>query len=377
MTADPTRVREVDELGEFIDLPYRLHRDDSAWVAPLRFDVRARLDRARNPFFEHAEAAYFVAERADRVVGRVAAIVNRLHDEVHADRVGFFGFFESVDDDQVAAALLEAAASWCAARGCVALRGPASFSVNDECGLLVETFDAPPTFMMPYNPPYYARLIEAAGFGRVRDLLAWETTSTVIPDRLERLARSLAERRGFDVRALEMRRFASDIEQIKTIYNRAWEKNWGFVPMTDHEIDHMARQFRPLAVPELIPFAEHDGEAVAFGLAMPDLNEVLRANRSGRLFPAALQLVWRRWRRRYTRLRILLLGILPEHRGHGLDVVLYHWIWRRALELGYRWGEAGWILEDNDSMNSALAKIGFRQYRRYRLYERPIVMSAD
>ncbi len=369
-------VRGSADLRAFIDLPYRLHARDPIWVPPLRRDVRALLSRTQNPFFEHGEAEYFLAERNGAVVGRIAAIGNRLHNEVHADRVGFFGFFEAEDDQSVADALLAAAGEWLRPRGFDTMRGPASFSVNDECGLLVDGFDTPPTMMMPYNPPSYVRLIEEAGCTGVKNLLVYQgghpTEVVPLPDRVARGAELIQQRTGVTVRSLRLQDFARDIERIKAIYNAAWERNWGFVPMTDREIDHVAAQFKPVAVPALVPFAERNGEPVAFGLALPDLNTVFRHNRSGRFLPAALKALWAVKTRRISRLRILLLGIVPEYRGKGLDILLYHWIWTKGLEQGYRWGEAGWILEENAAMNAGLEKMGFSVYKTYRLYDRAL-----
>ncbi len=336
------------------------------------------LSRTKNPFFEHAEAEYFLAERGDRVVGRIAAIANRLHNETHDDRVGFFGFFEAEDDSAVADALFEAAAAWLRARGFDTMRGPASFSVNDECGLLVAGFDTPPALMMPHNPRYYAALIEGAGFTKAKDLLVYQGGDRTfraydpVPERLERAVTIMRERMGITIRPLNMKDFPAEVERIKAIYNAAWEKNWGFVPMTDHEIDHLAHQFKPVVVADIVPFAEKDGKVVGFGLALPDLNTVFRGNRSGRMFPVVLKLLWALKRETIRRARIPLLGILPEYRGKGLDAVLYHWIWTRAAQHGMYWGEAGWILEDNPAMNAGLLKMRFEVYKTYRLYDRPV-----
>jgi GNAT superfamily N-acetyltransferase len=312
------------------------------------------------------------------VVGRIAAIANRLHNETHDDRVGFFGFFEAEDDSAVADALFEAAAAWLRARGFDTMRGPASFSVNDECGLLVAGFDTPPALMMPHNPRYYAALIEGAGFTKAKDLLVYQGGDRTfraydpVPERLERAVTIMRERMGITIRPLNMKDFPAEVERIKAIYNAAWEKNWGFVPMTDHEIDHLAHQFKPVVVPDIVPFAEKDGKVVGFGLALPDLNTVFRGNRSGRMFPVVLKLLWALKRETIRRARIPLLGILPEYRGKGLDAVLYHWIWTRAAQHGMYWGEAGWILEDNPAMNAGLLKMRFEVYKTYRLYDRPV-----
>ena len=373
------RVREARnrrDLKRFIDLPYRLHARDPVWVPPLRRDVELLLSRSRNPFFEHAEAEYFIAERDGQVVGRIAAISNRLHNETHGDRVGFFGFFESVDDQEVADALLAAAAAWCRERGHDVLRGPASFSVNDECGLLVDGFDAAPTLMMPHNPRYYIGLLERAGFTKAKDLWVYqggkEEHYVPVPERLARGTELIRQRQGITLRPLNLKDFKGEVERIKELYNAAWEKNWGFVPMTDHEIDHLAEQFKPVVIAEMVPMAEKNGKLIGFGIALPDLNVVFRRHRSGRLFPMILDLLWSLKMKRIRRARILLLGVRPEYRGKGVDAMLYHWIWTKSGERRIYWGEAGWILEDNPAMNAGLEKMTFRVYKTYRLYDRPI-----
>ena len=365
------------DLRRFIDFPYQLHARDPLWVPPLRRDVKLLLSRTKNPFFEHAEAEYFLAERGGQVAGRIAAIANRLHNQTHADKVGFFGFFETVDDQAVADALFGAAAAWLGPRGFDTMRGPASFSTNDESGLLVEGFDTPPVLMMPHNPPYYLSLLERAGFTTAKNLLVYQHGRQhgqviPVPERLTRATRLITERLGITVRPIRMDDFKAEVDRVKALYNKAWEHNWGFIPMTDHEIDHLAAQFRPVVVPSLVPFVEKDGKIIAFALALPDLNSILATNRSGRMFPVILKLLWKLKTNRVYRLRITLLGVLPEYRGKGIDAVLYHWIWTRGGVLNYSWGEAGWILEDNPSMNAGLVKMGFTVYKTYRLLDRPL-----
>ena len=369
-------MRDRRDLKRFVDLPYRLHARDPLWVPPLRRDVELLLSRNKNPFFEHAEAEYFLAERAGEVVGRIAAISNRLHNETHGDKVGFFGFFESVDDQAVAGALLEATAEWCRRRGHDVLRGPASFSVNDECGLLVDGFDTPPTLMMPHNPRSYITLLERAGFAKAKDLLVYQGGSEEayipVPERLARGTELIRQRQGITLRPLNMKDFRGDVERIKQLYNSAWQKNWGFIPMTEHEIDHLAEQFKPVVIPDIVPFAEKDGKVIGFGIVLPDLNQVFKTNRGGYLLPVLPRLLWALKTGKIRRARILLLGILPEFQGKGVDAMLYHWIWTHCGAMGITWGEAGWILEDNPAMNAGLEKMTFRVYKTYRLYDRPI-----
>ncbi len=358
-------VRTAADLRRFIDLPYRLHQGDPQWVPPLRMDLRTLLSKTRNPFFEHADAEYFLTEG-----GRIAAIHNRLHNEFHGDQVGFFGFFESVDDQAVADTLFQAAAEWLRQRGLTVMRGPASFSTNDECGLLVDGFDTPPTVLNPHNPRYYVRLTERAGFTPAKDLFQYQSTNPTMPERLIRGAQLVAERKKIRLRRIDLRHFDQEVERIKRLYNAAWEKNWGFVPMTDAEIDHLASQLKPVVVPDLVVFAEREGEVIGFAAALPDLNIALKANPSGRLFPGIFKILWAK--RHITRIRILLLGLLKEYRMTGADALMYHWIWEKGYALGYRWAEAGWILDDNAAMSNALVRMGFQQYKTLRLYDRAL-----
>jgi len=363
-------------LKKFIDVPYRLHARDPLWVPPLRRDVKILLSRSKNPFFEHADAEYFLAERDDQIVGRIAAISNRLHNETHQDNVGFFGFFECIDDQAAADALLATATEWCRARGHDILRGPASFSTNDECGLLVDGFDRPPTIMMPHNPPYYIGLLERAGFIKAKDLLVYEGGSmehfVPVPERLTRATEVMMKRAGVTFRPLNIKDFHAEVERVKVLYNACWEKNWGFIPMTDHEIDHLAVQFKPVVVPDQVPFAIKDGKIIGFALALPDFNVVFRTNRSGRMFPVVLKLLWALKLKKIRRCRVLLLGVLPEFRGRGIDSALYHWIWTKSGDHGMYWAEGGWVLEDNPAIRQGLEKMTFVVYKTYRLYDKPI-----
>ncbi|MCH7875747.1 MAG: N-acetyltransferase [Gemmatimonadetes bacterium] len=367
-------VKTAADLNRFVDFPYRLHRGDPCWVPELRMDVRKLLDRRKNPYFEHAEAEYFLAQRRDgarrEVVGRIAATHNRAHNEFHDDKVGFFGFLETIDDQAVADALFDAAADWLRPRGLDTMRGPTSFSTNDECGLLVDGFDSPPTVLNPHNPEYYVRLVERAAFVKAKDVVQYRSTNPNMPERLIRGARLLAARKKITLRQIDMKRFHEEIERIKQVYNSAWEKNWGFVPMTEAEIDHLAKQLKPVIVPELVVFVEQGDRVIGFAIALPDLNVALKTNPSGRLFPGIVKILWAA--RKISRIRILLLGLLKEYRNTGADALMYHWIWEKGYALGYRWAEAGWILEDNTAMNNGLLRIGFEPYKTLRFYDRSL-----
>ena len=367
-------MRTTADLRRFIAFPYRLHRGDPYWVPPLRMDVRKMLSRKKNPFFQHAQAEYFLASRSDRrgdeVIGRIAAIHNRAHNEFHGDKAGFFGFFDSINEPEPAAALFDAAAQWLGDRGLTEMIGPASFSTNDECGLLVDGFDAPTTVLTPCTPRYYVDLFEKAGLIKAKDLFLYQSVNDQLPERLTRGARLIAKRKKFTLRPLDMKRFDEEVALIKQVYNSAWERNWGFVPMTEAEIDHMAKELKPIVVPDLIVFVEHEGQLIGFAAAIPDLNIALKTNPSGRLFPGILKILWKA--RKITRIRILLLGLTKEYRGSGADALMYHWIWEKGYALGYRWAEGGWILEDNAAMNNGLRRIGFEHYKTLRMFGRPL-----
>lgn len=371
MTARPVRTKA--DLNRFIEFPYRLHRGDPLWVAPLRMDVMALLSKQKNPFHRHAQVEYYLAERSGGVVGRIAAIHNFAHGEFHPTEkhVGFFGFFECVNDQAVADALFLAAAEFLRAHGLTVMRGPASFSTNDECGLLVDGFDTPPVIMNPHNPRYYVDLVERAGFAKAMDLLCYEGSGHAPPPRLVEGARKMAERFGITLRSLDMKRFDEEVEMVKAIYNAAWERNWGFIPMTDAEIDHLAKQLKPVVVPDLVVFAEKDGKTIGVGITIPDFNVALKHNPSGRLLPFGLfRILWHK--RRIHRARALILGVLPEYRRTGADALMYEWTWRKGNEHGYYWGEASWVLETNHAIRNGMERLGFRVYKTLRMYDKPL-----
>ena len=357
------------DLERFIGFPYELYRGDPLWVPPLRMDVRTLLSPAKNPFFEHAEAQYYLAVRNGRTVGRIAAIKNDAHTREHGDRVGFYGFFESVNEQPVANALFDAVARWLSDKGFLVMRGPMNPSINDECGLLVEGFDTPPTLLMTHNLPYYVALHEGYGLAKAKDLLAFASTSAALPERITRVAKVIAERQGITLRPLNMKRFREEVELVKSLYNQAWERNWGFVPMSGAEIDHLARQLKPIVIPDLVCFAERQGQVIGFAVALPDLNVALKHNPSGRIYGLP-KILW--YARRINRCRIPLLGTLKEYRRSGVDALMYHWIWSKGLQRGFNWGEGGWILEDNVPMVNAALQLGFNPYKTYRIYDKAL-----
>jgi len=360
------------DLSRFIRLPWRIYANDPVWVPPLLSDLKTVLDRRRHPFHQHADVEYFLAWRGNEVVGRVAAIVNHRHNEFHEERTGFFGFFECIDDADVAGALLETAEAWLRERGMERVYGPESFSTNEESGLglLVDGFDKPPVIMTAHTPPYYPKLVEGAGYVKAKDLLAYWLDDQRPPERLVRGVERLRQAERVELRTLNLKDFAGEVARIKEIYNSAWERNWGFVPMTDAEFDHLARQLRPVVNPRLCAIAEVDGEPVGFALALPDFNQALK-HVNGRLFPFGIfKLLW--YQRKIDTLRVLTLGLKPGYRKKGIDAMLYLHIFREGVAAGFKQAECSWILEDNWDMRRGLERMGARVYKTYRIYEKSL-----
>jgi GNAT superfamily N-acetyltransferase len=363
-------LRDRRDFRQFLKLPWRIYRNDPHWVPPLLFDQKQLLDRRKHPFHQHAEVEYFLAWRGEEVVGRIAAIVNYQYVDFHGEATGFFGFFESIDDIEVASALLTTAEQWVAARGMQQIRGPMSFSTNEECALLVDGFDSAPTVMMPYNLTYYPHLLEAAQYAKAKDLLAYLLDDTTPPPRLVRGVERLLRGQNVIIRPFNRKRFKEEVEKLTVIYQSAWERNWGFVPMLQEEIDNFADQMWWVANPNLCLLAEVDGEAIGFALALPDYNQVLR-HLDGRLFPLGLfKFLW--YRRKISTARVLILGLKPGFRRRGIDAMLYLRLWQEAPKNGYPVVECSWILEDNWDMRRALERMGARLYKTYRVYEKQL-----
>lgn len=364
------RVAGRRDTTRFITFPERLYRGYPCWVPPLRFERRRFLDPRWNPFFEHADVGLFLAvDGAGVVRGRIAAIVNFNHVETHREAVGFFGLFESENDPHVAHRLLDAAAAFLRDRGMTVMRGPANMSVNDDLGLLVDGYDSPPAIMMAYNPPYYRDLVEGYGFSPVMALYAYraEDREGQVPERLLRGLELVRRRYQHTIRPIDMRRLDADAGTLHDVYTRAWEDNWGAVPLTPREFEHLTAMLKLAADPELCLVAEVEGEVAGFCLTLPDLNPVL-ARLGGRLFPfGLLKFLW--YRQYVDGLRTLAMGVLKPYRNMGVDVCLYHETIARGLAKGYRHLEMSWILADNASMNLVLQKFGAEIAKTYQLYD--------
>jgi GNAT superfamily N-acetyltransferase len=370
-----TPVQSRADKDAFVRFPYALYRDDPNWVPPLMMERYDFLDPKKNPWFEFGTVELFLARRKGEVVGRIAAVNDPHYNAFHGTRTGAFGMFECVDDAQVARGLFEAAAQWCRSQGHVAMMGPATFSSNYEFGALYEGFEAPPVVLMPYNPRYHHALYEAAGLRKAKDLYAWELSSSVPPpEKVVRIAEKMRQRQGIVVRKVRLNDFENEIQRIKDIYNAAWEKNWGFVPMTEKEFDHLARDLKQMVVADLLLIAEVNGEPVAFSMTIPDANVALKAA-GGRLTHWGLPIGLVKLllaARRIKRLRLVTLGIKAGFRRRGIDAILYLDTIRTARELGYTGGEISWTLEDNDLVNRAIESMGGRKYKTYRVYERAL-----
>jgi hypothetical protein len=379
----PLEIRTVTtraDLKRFVAFPYDLYdkRRYPQWVAPLRVAVFDALDREKNPFYRKADRALFLALRDGKVVGRIAAIENRAHNEFHGDRTGFFGFFESVDDQAVADLLLRVASDWLASRGMTSMQGPMNPSTNYECGLLTDGFEHRPSFMTTWNPPYYATLCDGARLIKTKDLVAYflpmGDPSWSLPPAFERLAERALLKSRVAFRDLDLRRFEQELEVCWDVYNAAWERNWGFVPMSKAEFVHMARDMKPLINPRYAFAADVDGRTVAFMLAVPDYSGVLQRIGNGRLFPTgALRLLL--GKRGIHHWRVMALGLRRDFRARGI-LPLFAWeAFRRGREAGEQGAEASWILEDNEPMNRAMVAMDTRIYRRWRVYDRGIDLS--
>ncbi|MFA4987210.1 MAG: N-acetyltransferase [Candidatus Brocadiia bacterium] len=359
-------------LKTFLKVPWGVYRGDPNWVPPLLDSVREMFNPDVHPFHKHSSVQPFLCiDDAGLPLGRICAIHNKRHLEFHQDGCGFFGFFETLNDPEIAGALLSKAQEWLQERGCTRARGPASFSTNEECGLLVKGFDSPPVVMMAYNPPYYSELIESAGYAKAMDVFAYRIDgASAVPERLARGAQMIARRRRARIRPLDFSKLDKEIELVFDIYNRAWELNWGFVPMTLDEFRYLTKELTRIADKELVLFVEIDGKPVGFSLALPDINFALK-HVDGKLNPLSMiKLLW--YARKIKALRILAMGVLKEYRGLGLDTLLYAETWLRGTAKGYSSGEMSWILETNHEMNTVLEKMGAARYKTYRFYEKAL-----
>ena len=366
-------IRELpeSELDAFIDYPFALFRDHPHWVGELKKDTLHLLGLG-HPFWRHSERKLFLACRAGRPAGRIAAIVNSAHNSFHGENCGFFGFFDCAEDQEAAAGLFAAAEKYLRAKGMDKIRGPVNPSTNETCGLLLEGFDSAPMIMMPYNPPYYAGLIEAAGFAKAKDLLAYQLeVAAGFPERFEKIIRRINRGGNITVDLVDIRKLDAAIADLKDVYNSAWEKNWGFVPMTEAELDDLGRALKPMLKPDYLFFARVDGKPAAFCLMLPDFNVPLKAAR-GVLNPLTILPFLYKMKFKIRAGRMLTLGVKKEFRGRGLEMFLIKKAIESGEKMGWEYGEMSWTLEDNALINNTIESVGGKVYKKYRIYEKKL-----
>ncbi|HMK49685.1 MAG TPA: hypothetical protein VK435_06515 [Thermodesulfovibrionales bacterium] len=357
------------DLDDFIDFPFRLYSRDPFYVPLLKSELKKQFS-PNNPFFLHARVRYFLAKKDGQIAGRTASIVNHRHLEFHKDGAGFFGFFEAVNDRSVAEALLDKVSSCLKDEGMKVMRGPMSFSTNEECGMLLEGFDSPPMLMMPYNPPHYHTLMEECGMSKSKDLFAYILdTPDELPPKILRVA-DIASKYGITVRHIDKKRFEADMKIFKEVYNSAWANNWGFIPLTDEELIFLGNNLKPVLVPDMTIIAEKNGEPVGFLGLLPDFNFVLK-HMNGRLNPLTIVKALY-YSKKIKDLRMLLLGTKAEYRNRGVDALLFREAFKGVKRGGYKRVDFSWILEDNIPVQRLVEMIGGRLYKKYRIYEKEL-----
>jgi GNAT superfamily N-acetyltransferase len=365
----------------FIKLPWQLYRNERNWVPPLVSERKKFLDRDKNPFFEHAEAEYFIAWRDGEPVGRIGAHVDRNFNSYQGNEWGLFGFFEAENDPEVARALLEAAETWLRDRGRDRMVGPMDFTTNDECGLLVDGYDRKPLILQGWHHPYYLPLLEGYGLDKAMDLYMWQLRLDEVEEQggfhpmIQAAAKKVTTEHGVTVRHMNKRDFEAELGRFLEVYNAAWERNWGFVPLSENEVRHYAKDLKPILDEQWTWIAERDGEVLGAALTLPDINAAL-AHMNGRLLPIGwAKFLW--WRRKIEACRVFALGVKPEHQHLGIAAAFYIEHIENAREPGgIWWGEMGWILETNEAMNRAMEGMGGKIVKRYRIFEKALGSEA-
>lgn len=371
-------VNTSEDRRTFLSFPWEVYKGDPYWVPPL-FSERVHFI-SEHPFLDHAEVEFYLAKRGDQVVGTIAAFVNHRHNEFHHENIGFFGFFEVLEDPEAAQALLETAENWVKERGYDAIRGPAQFSTNEECGLLVDGFDDPPRILMTYNPRRYVGYIEDQGYTKAMDLHAYALDTDIFaggskfPKKLVRVVEKIKAKGDIRVRKVDLKHYDQEVERVRKIYNQSWARNWGFVPMTDAEFDGIGSELRQILDPDMALVGEVDGEPIGVSITIPDLNQPLLKAYPKPGTPewwTMVKLVWN-WKvtRQVTWARTLILGVLPEYRARGVDALFYYETAKAALKKGIKHAEMSWILENNDAISRPIRVLGGEIYKTYRFYEK-------
>ena len=375
ITVKPVETRR--EQKQFIHLANEIYAGDDMWCPPLLIDLKERAGFSKHPFHEINDTQTFIALRDGKVVGRIQAIVNHGHNERYEKELGFFGLFESVNDQDVANALFEKAHAWLAERGMTAMRGPVNPGLNYEVGLLIDGWHSPPCFMMTYNPPYYAELLEHYGLRKVEDMVAFYAPTDIV-ERLDpkmfRIVDIAKEKFNLKLRTLDRKRFKEDVRTFLDIYNKSLVGTWGFVPMSDAELEHIAKGLKLLIVPELTTFIEADGKVIGASVVLLDYNEVVKEI-GGKLFPFGYKLFTKR--RKITKMRLISANVLPEYQKWGLGVVLVS----RLKDLWKKWTvdhlEISWVLESNHLSYKSLARAGCTVDKTYRIYDKTFEEASE
>lgn len=367
-------VNDKKLLAKFIDFPHELYKNDPYYVPELFIAQRDMLTPGKHPFHDHAKLQLFIAVEGNKTVGRVAAIINGNHNTIKNVTEGFFGFFDTIDDKSVSTLLLNAAQSWLQENGQNKMLGPVNFSTNDVCGLLIKGFDGPPVAMMPYNAPYYLNLLEDFGFAKKVDLRAYRFSEGNYNDRSMHLVESLEnrlQRSDIVIRKINLKDFKTEAAALREVYNKAWDQNLGFVPMTDREFDYTAKDLKLILDTDFCFIAEQAGKVVGFGLAIPDINQTLIKIKKGRLLPTGL-IKLLLGKKKINGIRIILLGVIDGYRKMGIEACLYGRIIKSFKARNFKYAEASWTLEDNEMVNRPIENIGGKLYREYRILEKAI-----
>ncbi len=366
-------VKSPSELRKFIDLPWQLYKNNPNWVPPLKITVKDYLDTKKNPFYQHSQIKMWLAYQDNHCVGRIAGIIDEHYNKFQNEKVIFWGFFEVTDNSEVSTLLFDTVKKWGKSHGMNILRGPMNPSTNHECGLQISAFDTEPYFMMTANPSYYMKHCEQYGFKKAKDLYAWlcYTKTYTLDERRTRIANKKIEKQRYSFRSLNLKQFKQETEKLFQIYNDAWEKNWGFVPMSAAEFKHMSKELKAIIDPELCIMVEVDGEPVGFSLTVPNLNEVTKKIRNGKLLPFGIfKLLWHtKIKPSINTYRIITLGVKKQHQSAGLGAILLHKTEEILRNKGAQYAEASWILEDNHMMNNSIETAGAKHYKTYRIYD--------
>lgn len=367
-----TFVTEKDERKEFIEFPYTHYAGNPNWVAPLKIEQKKLINTEKNPFYNNGEIALFLAEHNGKPAGRIAAIIDHRYNEYHQTKTGFFGFFESIDNQQVTNLLFKVAEDWLQDRGMTEMLGPANPSMMDEVGILVQGFDKPPSILMPYHKSYYDKLITGAGLEKAMDLMTYEVNQEGVDrDRMNRAVEIVRKRLpDLKIRKVNLKKIRDEVKIIRDIFNAAWKNNWGYIPLSEAEFDQLAKDLKSIVDDDFAHIAEINGKPVAFSVALPDYNQVF-IKMNGTLFPTGLiKLLWNK--RKINKIRTALMGVLPEHQGKGIDALLHHESIENGLKRGFWSSEVGWILENNVNMIRVAERIGGTLDKVYRMYSKKL-----